>query len=655
LSAPAQIEISGVKKTYKMGDTLVRALDGVDLRIDQGEFVAIMGPSGSGKSTLMHILGLLDVPDEGSYKLFGEEVSLLSEDALAERRSRSIGFVFQQFNLLARTSAQENVALPMLYAEGRLDYGRAQDLLTQVGLGTRGHHRPSELSGGQQQRVAIARALTNCPRIIFADEPTGNLDSASEKEIMALLTELNRQGITIILVTHEPEIAQYVKRVIRVRDGKIQSDERRDHSSSPGIKITATPAKKTKVMSPTATMAAHLRQAFRALLANKIRTILSMLGILIGVAAVIAMLALGAGAQESIEKQLSSLGSNLLVLRPGGSRMGGVSLGAGATTKLGIEDAESVKNVPGVKFTSPNVNGRGQAVHRERNWSTSILGAGIRYAEMRAAVPVIGRFFTEQEVQQRARVAVIGTTVVRELFGSDANPIGENIMINRVNFQVIGVLPVRGSNGWQDLDDLIVIPVSTAMRRLLGKLYLDSVDIEVVQGADMEKVQEDILSMMNARHRIRNEDEDAYQIRNLADIQEALSATSRIMSILLASIASISLLVGGIGIMNIMLVSVTERTREIGLRKALGATRTSIQTQFLVESAVVSALGGVLGIGLGVGMSVILSRVAGWSVKISSDAVLGSALFSAIIGIVFGFWPARKASALHPIQALRHE
>ena len=651
----AQIEISGVRKTYKMGDTLVRALDGVSLRIDQGEFVAIMGPSGSGKSTLMHILGLLDVPDEGSYKLFGEEVSLLSEDALAERRSRSIGFVFQQFNLLARTSALENVALPMLYAEGRLDYDRAQELLTQVGLGTRGHHRPSELSGGQQQRVAIARALTNRPRIIFADEPTGNLDSASEKEIMALLTDLNRQGITIILVTHEPEIAQYVKRVIRVRDGKIQSDEKGGKSHSPIDGQRDVPKKKTSAMSLGSTMAAHLRQAFRSLLANKVRTVLSMLGILIGVAAVIAMLALGAGAQESIEKQLSSLGSNLLVLRPGGSRMGGVSLGAGATTKLSLDDAETVKQVSGVKYTSPNVNGRGQAVHRDRNWSTAILGAGIRYAEMRAAVPVVGRFFTEQEVQQRARVAVIGTTVVRELFGSDANPIGENIMINRVNFQVIGVLPVRGSNGWQDLDDMIVIPVTTAMRRLLGKLYIDSVDIEVAKGIDMEKIQVDILQQMNARHRIRDEDEDAYQIRNLADIQEALSATSRIMSILLASIAAISLLVGGIGIMNIMLVSVTERTKEIGLRKALGATRASIQTQFLVEAGVVSALGGGLGIGLGVGLSVLLPSLAGWTVKVAPDAVFGSALFSAVIGLVFGFWPARKASALHPIQALRHE
>ena len=661
------IAVKGLSKRYRMGDTEVKALDGVDLSIGAGEFVAIMGPSGSGKSTLMHVLGLLDVPDGGSYQLYGEEVSKLSEDELAARRSRSIGFIFQQFNLLPRTSATENVALPQLYADGRLDPAWAGRLLDLVGLGSRAHHRPSELSGGQQQRVAIARALTNKPRIILADEPTGNLDSVSEREIMAMLTELNRQGITVVIVTHEPEMARHVRRVIRMRDGKVQSDE------AGGAEALATAANSSQLGDLSGLLASdgsaavrrrtavwtglwsHLQQAFRSLLANKVRTILSMLGILIGVAAVIAMLALGAGARESIEKQLSSLGSNLLVLRPGGYRTGAVSLGAAAVSRLTVEDAADLRSLPGVRYVSPTVSGRAQTVRGDKNWNTYMNGVGPAYPSMRAATPILGRFFTEEENSQRARVAVIGATVARELFGADRDPLGETVLINRVAVQVIGVLPVKGNNGWQDQDDIVVTPILTAMHRILGRQYVDSIDIEVASPDAMATVQDDVLRLINSRHHVRDDDDGAYQIRNMADIQEALSATSRIMSMLLAAIASISLLVGGIGIMNIMLVSVTERTREIGLRKALGATRGSIQAQFLVEAGVVSAWGGLMGIGLGIALSVGLASLAEWPVRIMPQSVVLAAAFSVGIGIVFGFWPARKASALSPIEALRHE
>ncbi len=647
------LRLKNIFKRYQMGDTTINALQDVSLTIEDGDFVAIMGPSGSGKSTLMHVLGLLDVPDSGSYELDGKEVSHLSEDELAVLRRHTIGFIFQQFNLLPRMTASENVALPLLYSQGRLDPEQARPFLDRVGLGARRLHRPNELSGGQQQRVAIARSLVNRPRIILADEPTGNLDSASETEIIGILKELNRQGITIILVTHEEQIGRYSKRLIRMRDGVIHSDERLE-------KLTSAKEVNERAEGPIgfrfSDIGEYFRQGFRTLAANKVRTGLSMLGILIGVGAVVAMLALGAGAQKAIETQLSSLGSNLLVLRHGAYRVGGVSLDAGSVTRLTLEDVAEIKDaVPDIREASPTVQGRGQVTYEDKNWSTQILGVGPSYARMHASVPEVGRFFTEDENLQRKLVAVVGMTVVREIFG-DQNPIGEMIKINKVSFQVIGILPEKGSTSYRDQDDVIVIPVLTAMHRLMGKDYVDSVDVEVADGSDLETAQKGIMNLMLSRHRVPlSQQQDAFQIRNMADIKEALSESSRTMSVLLACIASISLLVGGIGIMNIMLVSVTERTREIGLRKAIGAKRWDILSQFLSEAVVVSVVGGLIGIALGWGATLLLSTIAGWATSVSPGAVMLAFFFSVSIGIVFGIYPARKASELNPIEALRYE
>jgi len=590
------IEIKNLSKSYRLGANVVKALDGISLKIEPGEFVAIMGPSGSGKSTLMHVIGLLDVPDAGSYRLYDREVAHLSEDELAVLRRDAIGFVFQQFNLLPRMSAAENVALPLLYSQHRPDLVRAGDILARVGLGDRTSHRPGELSGGQQQRVAIARSLINQPRIILADEPTGNLDSRSQHEILDLLTELNRQGMTVIMVTHEEDVAQYARRRIRIRDGKVQSDEvtgkkQAGEKTKPGS-LTSSDAR-----FGVSEVVEHLRQGLRALMANKVRTALSMLGILIGVAAVIAMLGLGRGAQIAIEQRLASLGSNLLILRTGAVRIGGVAQDVGASTRLTVEDVAAIRDrVPGVSLASPTVTGRARSAYQNRNWNSSMLGTGTAYARMRAAEPQAGRFFTEAENQRRARVAVIGLTVARELFG-DANPIGEQIKINKVNFQVIGLLPEKGASTWRDEDDMIVVPVLTAMHRLLGKEFVDYIDIEAARREDMEQITDEVTELMLQRHRVPvSQRTEAYNVRNMADIQAAMSETSRTMSTLLAVIATISLVVGGIGIMNIMLVSVTERTREIGLRKAVGARPRDILTQFLSESVVVSVVGGLAGL-----------------------------------------------------------
>ncbi|MBI3777355.1 MAG: ABC transporter permease [Gammaproteobacteria bacterium] len=650
------IELRDIHKTYRMGDSTVYALRGVTLRIEPGEFVAITGPSGSGKSTLMHVIGLLDVPDSGSYRLFGKEVAHLEEDDLAVLRREAIGFIFQQFNLLPRVDADENVAMPLIYSRHRLDLARADALLAQVGLKERVHHKPNELSGGQQQRVAIARALVNEPRIILADEPTGNLDTASQQEILAVLRELNRRGITIVMVTHEEEVAREARRRIRIRDGMVQSDERT------GAEPPAATAAKT---SPRASLperwrlgeiGEHLRQGMRALSTNKVRTALSMLGILIGVAAVVAMLALGRGAQQAIEAQLASLGSNMLMLRPGAVMVGGVAQEAGATSRLTIEDVINLReHVPGIKEAAPNVTGRVRATFANKNWNTLVRGTAPAYAYMRASNPQIGRFFTEEENQRRARVALVGLTVVRELFG-DQNPVGEMIKLNKVNFQVIGVLPAKGATGFQDQDDVVVIPVLTAMHRLLGKEYVDYIDIEAASPADLQPVTDATIKVMIAHHKVPpSQQQDAFQIRNLADIQSALTESSRTMSVLLSVIAAISLLVGGIGIMNIMLVSVTERTREVGLRKAVGARRRDILWQFLVEAVVVSLTGGLAGIASGWAVTETLSKFAGWTTSVSVGAVALAFFFSAGIGIVFGIYPARKAARLNPIEALRYE
>ncbi len=651
------ISCKGLTRHYTLGGSTVYALDHVDLEIQTGEFVAIMGPSGSGKSTLMNVLGLLDLPDEGSYTLDGTTTHDLKETQLANLRSKTIGFVFQQFNLLKRTSALENVELPLLYTHTPPS-ALPRILLEKVGLGERIHHKSNELSGGQQQRVAIARALVNQPRIILADEPTGNLDSKSQTEIMVLLTELHKEGITVVLVTHEEDIAEYANRVIRMRDGKIISDISKATHIVPKVTVPPTPPPQKWVF--IAQFKNHFDQAFRSLMGNKLRSFLSVLGIFIGVAAVIAMLALGKGAQASIEERLASLGSNLLTLRPGSSQSMGVNLGIGATTRLTIGDAQSIQNILNVKRIAASVNGRAQVEFGNQNYSTQLIGAQPSYAAMRASQPTLGRFYSEDDEATRAKVVVIGVTVLKKLFGENAdnsykNPIGEFIKLNRIRFQIVGVLPEKGATSWRDEDDVIMIPLSTAMKRVLGKEYVNNIDIEVDNPVAMGQVQDATIALMMQRHRVDPKKTDTFEIRNLAEIQETLSATSKTMSLLLAIIAGISLLVGGIGIMNIMLVSVTERTREIGLRKAIGARPQDILLQFLIESVVISVMGGILGIALGCGITLLLSQVAGWAVSISSSALVLSFFFSAAIGIGFGLWPAQKAAKLNPIDALRYE
>ena len=662
------IEMRNIMRSYKMGGNELRVLQEISLKVEEGEFVAIMGPSGSGKSTLMQIMGLLDRPTSGRYFLLGRDVSRLSDDEMAVLRSKTVGFVFQMFNLLSRTSALGNVMLPMIYSGQGHREERGRELLREVGLEDRTDHKPNQLSGGQQQRVAIARALINRPRILFADEPTGNLASEQADEILRRLIHLNQQGITTIIVTHEPDIAAHARRIIHLKDGMLIEDapnvptQGNGEQGSPadtltvysGIAVEPT----IELESPRFSLAEfreHVGSALRAMAANKVRSTLSVLGVLIGVAAVIAMLAVGEGARESIQVRLASLGSNVIMLFPGAPSTRGVMGVVGGYTRLTLDDVKAVQAAsPYIADIYGEVEGNVRVVYKDRNIIVELQGVPRNYESIRNAKPRFGRFFTETEDMRLSKVALLGQTVIDRLFG-DENPIGQTVKINRVNFEVIGILPVKGATAFSDQDAMVVIPLHTAMKRVLSTIYLHEMAIQSDSPASIPVVMTDVETLLRKRHRLPGYKENDFTLRNNAEMQATLSGTTQTFSLLLGIVAAISLLVGGVGIMNTMLVSVKERTREIGLRKAVGAARRAILAQFLLEASVLSILGGMMGIVLGALISLMLSKLAGWATFVTPQSIVLAFTFSAGVGVIFGFWPAYKASLLSPIEALRYE
>ncbi len=645
-----------------MGKIELWALKNISFQVQDGEFIAIMGPSGSGKSTLLNILGCLDVPTKGKYLLDGIDVSEFSDAQLAQIRNEKIGFVFQNYNLLPRLTALANVELPLIYSGNNTKRKEiAYNALRQVNLSERAHHRPLELSGGEQQRVAIARALANQPSVILADEPTGNLDSKAGKEIMSILSELNKKGITIVMVTHDDSVAAYARRIIRLKDGEIVQDQYIADKTKP---ITAAIETKKQAISSAdsvikkkrkftiAEIKESISMATTSIFANKLRSFLTMLGIIVGVSAVITMIAIGQGASTQVTQRIKQMGANLVMVNQF-RRM----VGSGSFTPLSYADAKAIaEQCPSVARVDASFRRNVQVVYGNQNINTEINGTTPNFPIIRNFPVERGVYFTEEDNKLMRRVAVLGKTVVEKLFG-DTDPIGQYIKIRRNIFQVIGVMSKKGSSGWRDEDNVIFVPLRTAQKRLFGldRDQVSEINVEAKSEKLVEKASEEITNLLRERHRIRPGQEDDFNVRSQAEILSTAKETSRTFTLLLAGIAVVSLIVGGIGIMNIMFVSVTERTKEIGIRKAIGAQRLDILGQFLIEAVIVSLCGGVIGIILGIGASKITSQLAGWPTVITPTSILLSFLFAFAVGFFFGVYPARKASMLNPIDALRYE
>ncbi|PIB62387.1 MacB family efflux pump subunit [Pseudomonas edaphica] len=652
------IELKNIRKSYGGGDSpQVDVLRGIDLSIHAGEFVAIVGASGSGKSTLMNILGCLDRPSEGDYLFAGENVAHLGSDELAWLRREAFGFVFQGYHLIPSGSAQENVEMPAIYAgiSATERHARAKALLTRLGLADRTANRPHQLSGGQQQRVSIARALMNGGHIILADEPTGALDSHSGAEVMTLLDELASQGHVVILITHDREVAARANRIIEIRDGQIISDSAHSDTHVP-VTANSDALQAVDLRQRLADGAEHngawkaelldaVRAAWRVMWINRFRTALTLLGIVIGVASVVVMLAVGEGSKRQVMAQMGAFGSNIIYLS-GSSPNPRTPPGI-----VTLNDVAALAMLPQVKRIMP-VNGNDAGVRfGNLDYLAYVGGNDVNFPEIFNWPVVEGSYFTQEDERAGATVAVIGHRIREKLFKNVASPIGQYILIENVPFQVIGVLAEKGSaSGNKDSDDRVAIPYTAASVRLFGTYNPEYV---AIAAADARKVHEAEMAIDQLMLKLHNGKRD-YQLTNNAAMIQAEARTANTLSLMLGSIAAISLLVGGIGVMNIMLMTVRERTREIGIRMATGARQRDILRQFLTEAVMLSVVGGLFGIALAllVGGVLVLAEVA---VQFSLVAVFGAFGCALVTGVVFGFMPARKAARLDPVKALTSE
>lgn len=645
------IALHKIRKHYggEQGAPVVEVLRGVDLEIFPGEFVAIVGASGSGKSTLMHILGCLDRPSSGHYTFNGQDVAQLDGDSLAWLRREAFGFVFQGYHLIATESARENVEVPALYA-GMPEAKRAERasaLLTRLGLGDKQNNRPNQLSGGQQQRVSIARALMNGGRIILADEPTGALDRKSGAEVMVLLRELAAAGHTIILITHDRQVAEQAQRVIEISDGEILSDSAREADSAvkPSVAM-AQPDLNAHRAQPSASGSIRdaLRAAWRMMWLNRFRTALTLLGIVIGVASVIVMLAIGEGTKQKVVAQMGTLGTNIMYMGPSRPSDGGPR---GVITE---DDLEAIANLPQIKRVLPVIGDPLMVRYGNIGREVYTFASAWTMPQIHHWRVVEGRFYTHREDQERTPVAVLGHQA-RQQFFPDENPLGKQMLIGGAPFEVIGVMEERGADsGAQSYDEMIFIPYLAGRVRVYQAMTQpDYTVVEAVSSDVVKQAEVAIFDLMHERHGRKD-----IGVSNAAAQLQAEAETRNTMTLMLSLIAAVSLLVGGIGVMNVMLMTVRERNREIGIRMATGARQSDILRQFLTEAVLVTVVGGSAGVVLGllIGAALVLASVA---VIFSLTAIIAAFGCAVLTGLIFGYMPARSAARLDPVIALAGE
>ncbi|GFM79230.1 macrolide export ATP-binding/permease protein MacB 2 [Pseudomonas cichorii] len=648
------LELQGITRRFSAGAKDFIALDNINLTINEGELVAIIGASGSGKSTLMNVLGCLDHADAGSYKVSGRETYALTDDELAALRRDHFGFIFQRYHLLGHLSAVNNVEMPAIYAgvgeSARND--RAQELLSRLGLGEHLSNRPNQLSGGQQQRVSIARALMNGGEIILADEPTGALDTASGKEVMKILLELNAAGRTVILVTHDEKVAAHAQRVIEISDGKIVSDrinpDRQSLQDQEQDRLPTKNRKGNRLVASFELFREAFTMAWVALISHRMRTLLTMLGIVIGITSVVSIVAVGEGAKRYVLNDIAAIGSTTIEIFPGTDW--GDSRSAAIET-LSLGDVAALGEQYYIDSATPNVGRNLLLRYQNLDVTATVNGVGDNYFRVRGIKMGEGVGFSKEDSIRQAQVVVIDHNTRTRLFGPKTDPLGQVILVDNLPCIVIGVTEDKKSvfNTSKNLN--VWMPYETASGRLLGQRYLDSITVRVKDGQPSKLVEENLTKLIEKRHGTKD-----FFTYNLDSIMQTVQKTSQSLALLLSLIAVISLVVGGIGVMNIMLVSVTERTREIGIRMAVGARPSDIRQQFLVEAVMVCLLGGLIGIGLSFAIGYVFSLlVKEWQMVFSLGSIITAFVCSTLIGIVFGFVPARNAARLDPIEALARD
>ncbi|MFQ2593006.1 MacB family efflux pump subunit [Aeromonas caviae] len=644
----ALLQLRGIRRHFGEGERTVTVLDGIDLTIARGEMVAIVGASGSGKSTLMNLLGCLDQPSEGAYLVAGRDTATLSRDELAALRREHFGFIFQRYHLLADLDAQANVEVPALYAglDPATRRQRAEALLTRFGLANRLGHKPSQLSGGQQQRVSIARALVNGGEVILADEPTGALDSQSGAEVMDCLKALHRQGHTLVIVTHDMEIARHAERIIELKDGRVIADRRTGTAGTPSP-LPPRPATRGGSR-PLTGLGNALQMALKAMVAQRLRTFLTMLGIIIGIASVVTVVALGQGSRERVLENINAMGTSTLEVFPG---RGFGDMRSATIQTLRIGDAEAIARLDYVHSVTPSLSTSATLRLGSTAVSGTINGVGAQFFQVRGYRLAQGMGFDRQSEESLAQEVVIDEHTRDKLFAPTQSPLGQVILLGDLPCRVIGVA-IKNQSGFGSDETLNVwIPHTTAMSRLLGQSHLRSISVRVKDEVSLDAAQDGIGRLLALRHGSQD-----FFLLNTDSIRQTISQTSATLTTLIALIALISLIVGGIGVMNIMLVSVTERTREIGVRMAVGARTRDIQQQFLIEAVLICLLGGVLGIALSLLLGQLFDHFSSGVRMSYSLAAMGVAcLCASLIGVIFGFAPARRAARLDPIHALERE